>query len=209
MMLIVWVYMETWIVKDGATELACGSHLPGVGLRADCVSLGPARAVVDGIVELVDPGAGQGPGSHRYELTGVAGPATDVHAGDGLGQQHIGSEFVITAGDQTFVARTSRPASAVAVGSRVTAQCTLSVVADYEWDAFGLPDLRSDWYVRRLKIEHREIDYVPRGPGRALVGHPGKVLRSFDIERMSRWDDDRDSTIMVWYVLDLAPLRAS
>jgi len=26
---------------------------------------------------------------------------------------------------------------------------------------------------------------------------------------MNRWDDDRDSAIMAWYVLDLAPLRAS
>ena len=62
---------------------------------------------------------------------------------------------------------------------------------------------------RRLKIEHGQIDYVPGGPGRALVGHPGKVLRSFEIERMNRWDDDRDSAIMAWSVLDLAPLRAS
>ena len=56
----------------------------------------------------------------------------------------------------------------VAVGSRVTAQCTLSVVADYERDAFGLPGLRSDWYVHRLKIEHRQINHVPGGPGRLL-----------------------------------------
>jgi hypothetical protein len=75
--------------------------------------------------------------------------------------------------------------------------------------AFGLPDLRGDWYLRRLKIEHRQIDYVPGGPGRALVGHPGKVFRSFEIERVNRWDDDRDLAIMAWYVLDLAPLRAS
>jgi hypothetical protein len=209
MMSIMWVYMETWIIKDGAAELARGSHLLGVGLRADCLSVGPARTVVDGIAELVDPGAGQEPGSHRYELTGMAGPAADVHANDGPGQRHIGSEFVITAGGQAFVARTAEPASMVTAGSRVTAQCTLSVLADSEWDAFGLPALRSDWYVHRLMIEHRQTDYVPGGPGRALVGQPGKVLRSFEIERMSRWNDDRDSTIMVWYLLDLAPLRAS
>jgi hypothetical protein len=165
--------------------------------------------VADGIAELADPRARQEPASHRYELTGMAGPAADVHAGDGPGQRHIGSEFVITAGDQAFVALTAGPASMVAVGSRVTAQCTLSVVADYEWDAFGLPDLRSDWYVHRLKIEHRQIDHVPGGPGRALAGQPGKVLRSFEIERMSRWDDDPDPAIMAWYLLDLAPLRAS
>ena len=74
---------------------------------------------------------------------------------------HVGAEFVITAGDQAFLALTAGPASEVAVGSRVTAQCTLSVVADYEWDAFGLPDLRTDWYVRRLAIEHRQVDYAP------------------------------------------------
>jgi hypothetical protein len=208
MMFTMWVYMETWIVKDGAPELARGSHLRGVGLRADCLSVGPAQTAVDGIAELVDPAGGQGPGTHRYELTGVAGPAQDVYAGDGPAQRHIGSEFVITADDQAFIGRTAGPASGVAAGSRVTAQCTLGVVADYEWDAFDLPDLRSDWYVRGLKIEHRQIDYVPAGPGRAPAGHPGKVLRSFEIERMSRWDDDPDTAIRACYVLDVAPLRA-
>jgi hypothetical protein len=49
-----------------------------------------------------------------------------------------------------------------------------------------------------------------RQPVRAGLppGHPGKVLRSFEIERMSRWDDDRDTAIMTCYILDVAPLRA-
>jgi hypothetical protein len=89
------------------------------------------------------------------------------------------------------------------------AQCTLSVVADYEWDAFGLPDLKTDWYVRRLAIEHRQIDDASRSPGRVLADRPGKVLRSFEIERMSRWDDDRIPGVMAWYLLDVTPLRAS
>jgi hypothetical protein len=176
-----WVYVETWIVMDGAPELARSEHLRGVGLRADCRSLGPAPTAADGIAELVDPGGPQGPGSHRYELTGVAGHAADVRSGRGP----AGAEFVITAGDQAFLARIAGPASEVTVGSRVTAQCTLSVVADYEWDAFGLPDLRTDWYVRRLAIEQRQIDDVPSSPGGALAARPGKVLRSFEIERMS------------------------
>jgi hypothetical protein len=33
MMFIMWVYMESWIVKDGAPELGRGSYLPGVGLQ--------------------------------------------------------------------------------------------------------------------------------------------------------------------------------
>ena len=61
--------------------------------------------------------------------------------------------------------------------------------------------------MRRLKIEHSQIDDVPSDPGRALAGHSGKVLRTFEIENMSRWDDDRDSTIMAWYLLDLTPVQ--
>jgi len=200
-----WVYMETWIIKDGAPELAQGDHLRGVGLRADCRSLGPARTAADGIAELVDPSDPQAPGSHRYELTGVAGHAHDVWSEQGP----VAAEFVITAGDQAFLAWTAAPASEIAAGSRVTAQCTLSVVAGYEWDAFGLPDLRTDWYVRRLAIEHRQIDDALSSPAGALVGQLGQVLRSFEIERMSRWDDDRTPGIMAWYLLDVTPLRAS
>jgi ribosomal protein S18 acetylase RimI-like enzyme len=56
-----WVYMETWIVKDGDPELARGAHLRGVGVRADCRRLGLGRTVADGISELVDPGGQQDP----------------------------------------------------------------------------------------------------------------------------------------------------
>jgi hypothetical protein len=158
MMVTMWVYLETWMVGDGALpELARGSNLRDVGLRAECGSIGSAQSAVNGIAELAGPGGEQGPGKYRYELTGVAGPAEDVWTERG----HAGSEFVITAGDEAFVACTAGPASEVAAGSRVTAQCTLSVVADYEWDAFGLPDLRTDWYVPRLAIEHRPIDELP------------------------------------------------
>lgn len=203
MMVIMWVYLATWIVQDGAPELARGSYLRGVGLAAGCLSVGPARTAADGIAEFADPGGEQGSGSYRYELTGVAGPGKDVHAGLKPGRRPSGSEFVISTGDQAFLARTEGSAAGVAAGSRVTAQCTLSVVADYEWDAFDLPDLRADWYVRRLKIEHRQVDDVPDGLGRALTGYPGKALRSFEIERMSRWNDDSDPRVRVWYLLDM------
>ena len=79
--------------------------------------------------------------------------------GDGPGRGHAGPEFVITAGDQAFAARTAGPAPVAAVGSRVTARRTLSVVAGYKRDAFGLPDLSGDWYAPRLKIERRQIGY--------------------------------------------------
>ena len=37
---------------------------------------------------------------------------------------------------------------------------------------------------------------------------PGAVLRSFEIDQTSRWDDDRDPTISAWYALDLLPIQA-
>jgi hypothetical protein len=65
----------------------------------------------------------------------------------------------------------------VAVVSRVTARCTLSVVAGHEGDAFGLPDLRGDWYVRRLKIERsRSIMFLAVRDG---------VLRAIRVRRFA------------------------
>jgi hypothetical protein len=43
MMVTMWLYLATWIIADGAPELTRGSQLVGVGLRADCHSIGPAR----------------------------------------------------------------------------------------------------------------------------------------------------------------------
>jgi hypothetical protein len=132
MLFIMWVYMETWIVQDGAPELDRGSYLPGVGLRPDCLSMGPPRTPVDGIAELADRAGGHLHESHRI---GQGCPGTGLRSG------HAGSEFVITTGDQAFIGRTAGRASVVAADSRLTAQCMLSVVADSERDAFGLPDL--------------------------------------------------------------------
>ena len=202
-----WVYMVTWIVQDGAPELGRGSYLPGVGLRADCRPTAsawarPGHRWMASRNWRIAPAATCMNSSDWPGLPGMCTPARGLRSG-------MPAEFVITTGDQAFIARTAGRASVVAAGSRFTAQCMLSVVADYEWDAFGLPDLRSDWYVRRLKIEHSQIDDVASDPGRALAGHSGMVLRTFEIENMSRRDDDRDSTIKAWYLLDLAPVQAS
>jgi hypothetical protein len=67
----------------------------------------------------------------------------------------------------------------------------------------GLPNVKTDWYVRRLAIEHRQIDYVPSCPGGPFAGHQGKVLRSLEIERMSRWNDDCTPGTRAWYLLDV------
>ena len=82
-MLSMWVYLEPWIVRDGALpELARGSYLRSVGLWADCRGVGPARTAMDGIAELAGPDSARESGSYRYELTGVAGPAKGIRTGN-------------------------------------------------------------------------------------------------------------------------------
>ena len=61
---------------------------------------------------------------------------------------------------------------------------------------------------RCLKIEHAQIDDAHDSPEHVLPGPSGTVLRSFDIDHMSRWADDHDPTISAWYLLDLLPIQA-
>jgi hypothetical protein len=196
----VWVYLDPGWVQDGAVpELGRGSVLSDTGLRASCRSLAAARTGDDGLTMLSGPKA---PDGCWYELTGLAGPARDVWSE----AAHLGAEFLIAAGDRGFVAHAGVPAGEVTAGLRVTAACTLSVIADYEWDAFDLPGWRTSWSVRQLRVEYRRY----HGPGAPWRGLPGVVLGSTEIDRMHRWSDaaTRSPGLTTWYILDLIPLPA-
>lgn len=68
-----------------------------------------------------------------------------------------------------MLASTTMPEQAVVAGSPVVITCTLSVVADYEWDAFGLPDVRGDWLVDQVQADagaNYLLDLKPTRPGR-------------------------------------------
>jgi len=86
-----------------------------------------------------------------------------------------------------------------AIGTRVTAVCRLEVMADYETDAFAFPDIRRDWRVRKVLVEHRSRVQPTTGGGDSIVG---RVVRVDTIDRMRRWADEngRDH---VTYCLDL------
>ncbi len=60
------------------------------------------------------------------------------------------SEATIRCGDFTFLVRLSDL-------DRVCAACALAVILEYEWLAFGLPNVRRDWRVNAVKIEHRAL----------------------------------------------------
>jgi hypothetical protein len=194
----VWVYLDPGWVQDGAVpELGRGSVLSDTGLRASCRSLAAARTDDDGLTMLSGP---KGLDGCWYQLTGRAGPARDTRSE----VAHLGAEFLITVGDREFVAHAGVPAGEVTADLRVTAACTLSVIADYEWDAFDLPGRRTSWWVRQLRMEYRRY----RGPGAPWSGPPGVVLASASIDRMHRWPDAaaRSPGLITWYILDLIPL---
>ena len=88
-----------------------------------------------------------------------------------------------------------------AVGERVSVVAGLQVMAAYEIEAFDFPDVRRDWLVRGLKVEHRELVTSPEFPD---TREPGRVLQVDDIPRMLRWADasGRDHAT---YLLDLEP----
>ncbi|MDQ1720123.1 MAG: hypothetical protein QOE89_4076 [Pseudonocardiales bacterium] len=86
----------------------------------------------------------------------------------------------------------------IGVGDRVRAQCGLAVVPEYEWLAFGHPNVRRDWRVDGIMIERRAIEW------RDDMGYPGEVLDLHELHQIRRWSDEiagRRST----YLLDVSP----
>jgi hypothetical protein len=72
-------------------------------------------------------------------------------------------------------------------------------MADYETDALAFPDIRRDWRVGKVLVEHRSRVQPTTGGGDSIVG---RVVRVDTIDRMRRWADEngRDH---VTYCLDL------
>lgn len=66
-------------------------------------------------------------------------------------------------------------ADGVKQGDRLVAECTLSILAQYEWDAFELPEVRQDWRVAAVQpaadYGTHWLDLLPVvGPRKAPVG---------------------------------------
>lgn len=157
--------MRTMLVElrlDGDAAPMVGAELLELGLRARCASVVAAGDRDDHIDVLVSEGAGPGA---RYEVTGSVGDVREISAESG-GASDDGpwSEFVMTirvAGVELHMLGevVSTSADTWIPGSRVTANCGLSVIKDYEWDAFGLPQqVRGSWRVdRSLPIDDNSV----------------------------------------------------
>ena len=138
-----------------------------------------------------------------YMITGTVG-AKSTYVG---GWQDIASaEFVMNSELTPFVATVPLGTPSTAQGSRATVSGSVSVIPEYEYEAFGLPDVRSAWRVLGVKAEDSEIVLDAHG-----VRTAGRVRAHRELDRMRRWKDEADPNgcIMTSYLVDLGRLCAS
>jgi len=74
----------------------------------------------------------------------------------------VAVEFEFELGTCRLLASAPPPAVEVRPGRRVLVECELFVIADYEWEAFGLPDVRRTWRVL-------EVQPLPSRVGRKFM----------------------------------------
>lgn len=200
-----WVHLENWIVQDGEIpELHTGATLRDHAVRALCWSIQESQAP-EGVTELPAPDP-SGDDAPHYQLTGtVEGsqePSRVQLRVDGFRvlAEPISLRQVPGASPEDFVLERFSPDFLVPVmGTRSVVVSRLVVMAAYETE--GASDVRRDWVVRQLKIQHRALIPVP---GRERMWSVDKVLRVEDVERMHRWADEKRGD-HITYLLDLQP----
>jgi hypothetical protein len=200
----VWVKVAVWEVQTGEVEqLAVGDTVERLGVRATFWDLAPTTER-EGLAAL--PGATpSGERSPHYRIVGTVLWTCEPHS------------LVVRVGMFSVLAEpraiglvedTGTPLEPLMpevrlpdVGQRVALIASFSSMLNYESDAFGYPDVRRDWRVAGLKVEHRELVPSPAYPGGS---EPGRILRVVPIPRMLRWADaPRQGHAS--YLLDLVP----
>ena len=201
-----WVYVAVWEVQTGEVrQLGVGDTLEHLGVRATFWTLEPSDEA-EGVTQLPFPNPSGDPSPH-HRVVGTVAWVREPHS------------VVVTVGSYQLLAepqavgvgaslgQDGAPLEPVfpevglpEVGDRIALVATLSSMLDYEFDAFGYPDVTHDWSVLGLRVEHRELVPSPAYPGGT---EPGQIVRVVDIPRMLRWADaprDRHAS----YLLDLA-----
>lgn len=203
-----WAHLQNWIVQDGEIpELQAGATVRDHALRASCWSIEESTAP-EGCTELpgLDPSGDNAP---HYEVTGTVEWGQEpssvllrVGVFQVLAEPHSVRRVPGTARRNYALERYSPNFFVPAPGARVSVVCRLEVMAAYESeDGFGHADIRRDWLVRHLKIQHRPL--VPIACHEA-ESNLGKVARVNSIERMHAWADENGED-HVTYLLDLEP----
>ena len=129
---------------------AAGDVLPSEGIRI-FGSVEPRVNLVEGILPgEVDPG-GTGP-RNAYIVTGSVVSARDYQVDFGPGPRHAGAHVVLSVnGDLVQAQVPAVAASDLGSSAPLTVRGQISLVADYEWAAFGLVDTRRSWSVEEVQ----------------------------------------------------------
>jgi hypothetical protein len=89
----------------------------------------------------------------QYVVTGVVMSATDYSfdIGRAEGLQHGGTNIVLSVTGELVHAQIPGPAADIGTGSMLTLSGEVSLIADYEWDAFELVDTRRSWSIEDVR----------------------------------------------------------
>lgn len=143
-----WVRLWDWMIADGEVPVPReGSVLAGVGVRWRGEVALARPDTPEGVEQ-----TGTGRGDHTvYRVTGLATEARDFDMDfDGGERKHAGADFVLTLGNVRFQVQFKGWARDVVEGSRVSVTGRAEIIGAYEWEAFGLTDVRADWTVTRI-----------------------------------------------------------
>jgi hypothetical protein len=186
----VWTYLDVWLVQTGEIpQLALGDTLGSLAVRAVWSTI-TATDEDEGVGDAPTSARGD-EGSPRHRLVGTVTWRREPR----LLAVRIGS-FEVLAEPRSTVA-----APLPEVGERVALEASAYAVPDYEIEADDLPDVRRDWSVRGLRVEHRELVDSMTHPGST---EPGRIVKVVEIPHMLRWADAPRGA-HAGYLLDLVP----
>ena len=141
-----WARSEDWELDNPAV----GDVLPREGIRifgSIETPVNPVEGMHPGEVDL--GGAGQ---SNTYIVTGSVVSARDYQVDFGRGPRHAGAHVVLSVNGDLVQAQVKvLTASGLESGAPLTVRGEISLVAEYEWDAFGLVDTRRSWSVEEVQ----------------------------------------------------------
>jgi hypothetical protein len=197
--------LPVWVVQTGEVpQLAVGDVWERMAVRGSWSNMGPATDA-DGLIDL-PVGVEESP---QQLITGVVTVTREPHT------------VIVRAGSCELLMEPKaigpavdpgpedQPADQIfpdvvlpEPGARFSFVATCSVMLDYEVSAYDYADLRRDWRVRGLRVEHRE--FVP-SPGPGGGNEPGRILRVDTIDRMLRWGDASRRELAV-YLVDVEPV---
>lgn len=125
----VWVRLDEWLVGDKYIELVPTGGVLELSVLATGRTLRPAQVAQDDIraIDGRDPTHTGKRAEAAYWLTGVAGPAEEPL------WQPRGAMFIVSVGTAPILTRlTKNRPSDITAGSRVTVDCTFSVLDGYD-----------------------------------------------------------------------------